>query len=142
MQLNNIIKSITPALVVMIVGLGGAYLTYNMFFSNKVATPEFSAVEPAAGDAVATGTDVPAAVTATEGAADAAVKTETTTEAVAPECMKDEAGQPIMKEDGSGCVPMVVETPATETKTEAAPATETTTETKGEAVTEEKAPAE
>lgn len=112
MQLKNIVKNIVPALAIMVIGVGGAYVTYDKFFSDKVSAEQASIMEPAAGeDAAAPVADT--AAPATEEAAPA-MATETMPSDTAAEeavkCMMDDKGAPIMKEDGTGCVPMMEET--------------------------------
>ena len=53
MEIRNIIKSVTPSVAVMVVGLLGAWLVYDSFFSDKISatTEQVSIVEPAAGEA-------------------------------------------------------------------------------------------
>lgn len=123
MQLGNILKNITPAIAVMIVGVGGAYLTYDKFFSNKVSAVEASTFEPAAGEeAQAPVVDETAAPAPAEGlpAAEIAPTVQCKMDNGVPvmkedgsscvpaevQCMMDEKGAPVMKEDGSGCMPM------------------------------------
>lgn len=71
---KNILRNITPAFVVMIVGLAGAYFVYNNYFSEKVSS-EFGAIQPAAGDMKYDGGEAADAAPAAEGA-DAAAATE------------------------------------------------------------------
>lgn len=75
---KNILRNITPAFVVMIVGLAGAYFVYNNYFSEKVSS-ELGAIQPAAGEDMKydSGETAPAAeaAPAAEGV-DAAASTE------------------------------------------------------------------
>ena len=47
-SLKNIMKNVTPAFTVMAVGVLGAYMVYNVYFSDRVAS-SITSIEPAAG---------------------------------------------------------------------------------------------
>lgn len=49
MEINNVIKNVTPAVAVMVVGLVGAYFVYDNYFSARTAT-SVSIIEPAGGE--------------------------------------------------------------------------------------------
>jgi len=98
MDIKNIIKNITPSVLVMSVGLLGAWLVYDNYFSDKISAAQVSTFQPAAGEETHTPALEEAVETATEAATDM-----TTEEAI--QCMMDENGMPLMNEDGSGCIP-------------------------------------
>lgn len=105
MNIRNIFKNITPSVAVMVVGLLGAYMVYDNYFSSKVETADIAGFEPAAGE------EMPAAtleVTTEAATGDAAAAVEGAVEAItqeAPNCLMDEQGNPVMGEDGVTCVP-------------------------------------
>lgn len=113
MNIGNIFKNVTPSVAVMVVGLLGAYLVYDNYFSKSVETADIASFEPAAGEEATEA--VTESVVAVEGAAtieSAVDAVEGTAEAVtqeAPICLMDDHGNPVMGEDGITCVPAPVE---------------------------------
>lgn len=113
MDIKSIFKNITPAVAIMVVGVLGAYLVYDNYFSGESAAVQVSGFEPAAGEETMGGHDAMEAhdsmMATPEG------------EAVAPEvvvnvdeegCVLDEAGNRSFDEAGS-CVmaPVAEEVP-------------------------------
>ncbi len=132
MDIRNIFRNISPAVAVMVVGVLGAYLVYDNYFSNDTAAA-IGAVEPAAGDeaaapvadtadAAAPAADETAAVPAGDAMpAPAPVKTDENG------CLLDDAGKTTLDEAGN-CVkpaPAPVAAPAAgDAGVEAMPPTE------------------
>ena len=121
MKLTTIIKNITPSVAVMVVGLLGAWLVYDNYFSDKVSAEQVSTFEPAAGETTA----APAAE-ATAAVTEAAPAVEGTVDAAAAaveevKCMMDAEGKTVMNADNTACVPMPAEAaPAVEGVVDAA----------------------
>ncbi len=65
-RFKTVIKNVIPAVVVMAAGLGGTYVVYNNYLSDRVSASQVSGLEPAAGGDE-TITAAPAAAPATSG---------------------------------------------------------------------------
>lgn len=48
-SVTNILRNVMPAFAVMALGLGGAYLVYENYFSDRIEGSKYSAIAPAAG---------------------------------------------------------------------------------------------
>lgn len=117
MDIKNIFKNITPAIAVMIVGVVGAYVVYDNFFSGQVPSAAVGTIEPAAGEeTLAPVTEgMGAAVDATTEAAPAAAEAVATdaAAAVAPKtdaegCLLGDTGEKVLDEYGN-CIKAVTE---------------------------------